>query len=130
MRTTTRVAGLAAGLTLTLGTLGSAAVATPTTAKEPCARQQAQVDRATDALARVTAVFERQKEKVADARDDVTTADDAADRTDAKRALAKAKAAKAETTKAKRAQVQRLAKAQDRLDACTAAQPAEETATS
>jgi hypothetical protein len=61
------------------------------TASEPCASQQAQVDRATAKLAALTEKFAAQPTK--------------------------------KNQKAKKAQVQRLAHATARLDACLAAQP-------
>jgi hypothetical protein len=85
---------LAATLTVGIGVEGATAAE-----GEPCAKQAAKVAKAEDALARVTAVFERQADK----------------------------AKKAKAKKAKKAQQLRLQKAEARLDACLAAQePVEE----
>jgi molecular chaperone GrpE (heat shock protein) len=89
-----RIATTAAGFALALGSLTTAATtahAAPPE-KEPCARQAAQVAKAEEALAKVTAVFDKQRTKATKA-----------------------------TKKAKKAQVQRLAKAQERLAKCEAA---------
>jgi hypothetical protein len=121
MRTTTRIAGAVAGVALALGSLGS--VSASAEKPEPCAQQQKQVDRAEDALARVTLVFQRQQTKVKKAKHEVRVADTARERAHAKRDLAHAKAKRDHVKKAKTAQQQRLAKAEARLDACEAKQP-------
>jgi hypothetical protein len=120
-----RAAGIVAGLTLSLGTLAAPATAGHHDSTEPCAKQEQKVEKATAALDRVTAVFERQKDKVADAADDVAEADSRSERRAAKADLAEAKAARAESKGVKKAQLQRLAKAQERLDACLAEEPTE-----
>lgn len=126
MRTATRVAGIVAGLSLSLGSLG---VVAPSYADEPgdtppvaCAEQQAQVDRAAAALVRLTAVFERQQAKVRKARDRAETADTAQERNAARKALRTYKAQRDVAGKAKTAQQQRLARATGRLADCQAAQ--------
>ena len=127
MKTTTRVAGLVAGLTLTIGSVASVPAsyaAEGGTAPAPCAQQQTQLDRAEDALVRVTAVFQRQQAKVAKAKHRAEAADTAQERNRARRALAEARHDRDRAAKAKVAQQQRVARAQDRLDTCTAAQPA------
>ncbi|MCW2813435.1 MAG: hypothetical protein JWN84_890 [Nocardioides sp.] len=124
MHTATRAAGVLAGLTLTFGSLGAVApaVAADAPEKAPCAQQQTQVDRAEDALTRLTAVFERKQAKVEKAKDRAAAADTAQERNAARKALRTAKAEKAEAKEAKGAQQQRLAKAQERLEECQAAQ--------
>jgi len=123
MRTNTRIAGAVAGIALTLGSLG--AVAAPASADKPapCAQEQKHVDKAQEALAKVTAVFARQQAKVKKAKHELKVADTATERANAKRDLALSKAKRDHTKKVKTAQQQRLAKAQARLDACTAALP-------
>jgi hypothetical protein len=91
---------------------------------DPCAKRQAQVDKAEAALARVTAVFAKQQVKVADAQDDVAEADNRSEKAEARLALKEAKADRADVAKVKKAQQMRLAKATERLNECTAAQPA------
>ena len=127
MHTTTRFAGIVAGLTMSIGalsvpSLASAAAAAP---PEPCAQQQTQLDRANAALERVTAVFERQQAKVQKAKREVEAADTARERSEAKRELAQARDGRDEAKENKRAQLKRVEKAQARLDACEASQPAE-----
>lgn len=118
MRTSTRLAGAVVGLTLALGTT---VIASPAEAKPAaCAQQQKQVDRAEDALARVTAVFERQKQRVAEAKGEVRQSDTARERSEAKRALAAAKHDRNKAAHNKQAQQQRVAKAQERLADCRA----------
>lgn len=124
MHTSTRFAGVAAGITMAFGSI---AVVTPAVATAPakpaaCTQQQKQVDRAESALARVTAVFERQQAKVKKAKHRATAADTAHQRNAARKALRKAKHDKTEAAKTKRAQQQRLAKAEDRLETCQAEQ--------
>jgi hypothetical protein len=106
--------------------LGGTAYAdeTPPADNAPCAKEQAKVDKAEDALARVTAVFARQKDKLADAQAELAAAE-----TDKEKAKAQKKvdfwtAKAAKTKKEKKAQKQRLAKAQQRLEDCEAEQPA------
>ena len=89
---------------------------------EPCATQQAQVTKAQEALAHVTAVFDHQQTKVErlEAALAAATTPEEQARIQARldKALAKEHAAK----KAKKAQQQRLAKAEARLADCMAAQ--------
>ena len=89
--------------------------------REPCAKQEAQVQKAEDALARVTAVFAKQKEHVADARQDVKHADNRSERAEAVAALHAAKVKKEKAATTKKAQQMRLAKANERLTACETA---------
>ena len=102
--------------------LAGAPVAAHATApeKEPCAKETKHVAKAQEALDRVTAEFAKQKERVADARQDVEHADNRSDRAAAIAALKQAKAKKSETASAKKAQQQRLAKATERLATCEA----------
>lgn len=88
--------------------------------KEPCAKEATQVTKAEEALARVTAVFAKQKERVADAQEDVEEADSRSERAKAVLALKEAKAKKADTAKVKKAQQMRLTKANERLATCEA----------
>jgi hypothetical protein len=92
-------------------------------ADEPCAAQAAKVAKAEAALARVTAVFERQKDKVAEAEAAVAAATTEEELAKAEKRLAKAIAKAADTKKEKKAQKQRLAKAEERLAECEAANP-------
>jgi septal ring factor EnvC (AmiA/AmiB activator) len=87
----------------------------------PCARQEAHVAKAEDALARVTAVFERKKQATDEAGEELADAT-GSERAAARKQLAKAKAAEAKAKKAKKAQQQRLAKAEQRLANCQAGQ--------
>jgi hypothetical protein len=124
MRTSTRVAAAVASATLVFGPIAVVTQAAQAAEPAACAQQQAQVDRAEDALARVTAVFTRAKAKVASARAHLENADNGSEKAQAQRALARAKADAAVAKKAKKAQVERLAKAEARLAECLAAQPA------
>ena len=120
-----RLAGIAATAALTVGgafTATASADEAPTT--DPCAQQQAHVDKAEVALARVTAVFARQQERVAAKQEVVADAAPGQEKAAARHALKAAKDALVETKVTKRAQQQRLAKAQERLTAC---QPPETT---
>lgn len=112
---------LAATLSFGVGVEGATAAD-----EEPCAGKAAKVAKAEDALARVTAVFERQAAKVEKAEDEVEEADTEAEETEAEEDLEAAKEKKAKAKKAKKAQQMRLAKAQQRLDDCLAAQEPEE----
>lgn len=89
-------------------------------AKEPCAKQQAQVDKAEDALARVTAVFAKQQAKTNKAKNAVAHADNRSEKAAAKAALREARVATEKVAKAKKAQQMRLAKATERLQTCEA----------
>jgi hypothetical protein len=116
--------GVVAAL-LSFGPAGTAVAADD----EPCAKQQAQVTKAEGALARVTAVFEKQQAKVKKAKKELELADTAAEQAKAAKGLKTAQEKKAAAKKAKKAQQMRLQKAQQRLDDCLAAQePVEETA--
>lgn len=86
----------------------------------PCAGQQVRVDRAEDALARVTAVFERQKDKVDHAEKALAAAETRVEQARAKAALQNARERKAAAAEEKKAQKMRLAKATARLEACLA----------
>jgi septal ring factor EnvC (AmiA/AmiB activator) len=89
----------------------------------PCATQEAQVAKAEDALARLTAVFENKKDRVAEAEAALAAATTDEERAKAEKRLAKAVAKAADAKKEKKAQKQRLAKAQDRLADCEAENP-------
>ena len=107
------VPALALGVALTQPVVASAEDA-------PCAAQQVRVDRAEDALARVTAVFERQKEKVQHAQAALERAETRVQQAKAKAALRAARERKAAAAADKKAQQMRLAKATERLEACLA----------
>lgn len=127
MQKSTRVTATLAGLTLTFGALMAPGAHAAANAKEPCAKETTQVANAEDALARVTAVFEKQAAKVKKAKKAVVKADNRSEKAKAKRALAAAKEKKEHAKKAKKAQLQRLAKAQTRLADCQAKQAPVET---
>jgi hypothetical protein len=114
-----RIAGLGATAAITLaGALGAAAHADDAPATDPCAQQQAHVDKAQGALERVTAVFARQQERVEKTKEVVAEAEAGREKAAARRALVAAKQGRDEALATKRAQQQRLAKAQERLTAC------------
>ncbi len=129
MRTSTRTAGALAAMALTLGTLGtitatSANAAGSDSAKPAaCAQEQKQLDKANEALTRVTAVFDKQQDKVAKAKDQSEAAMTAHERNEARKALAAAKKDRDMAKKDKKAQQQRVEKAQVRLTECQADQP-------
>ncbi len=108
---------LAAGLAFGGGTTAPAAAD-----EAPCADQQAKVTKAEGALARVTAVFERQQAKVKHAKEELAEADTKGEKIKAAKGLAVAQEKKAKVKKVKKAQQMRLQKAQQRLDDCLAAQ--------
>ncbi|GAB3264900.1 hypothetical protein [Nocardioides dilutus] len=106
--------------------MGASPVATadePAPADGPCATQEAKVAKAEAALARVTAVFERQKDRVAAAEAAVAAATTDKELAKAEKRLAKAVAKAADAKKEKKAQKKRLAKAEERLAECEAANP-------
>jgi len=131
MSVSIRLAGLAASAAIALGgaVVVPAAVADDAPAPVPCAQQQAQVDKAAEALARVTAVFARQEARVEKAKKVVAQAEAGRAKAAARRALADAKHDRDETKVTKRAQQQRLAKAEERLAECEAAQTPTATTT-
>jgi len=88
---------------------------------EPCAKQQQQVTKAEDALARVTAVFAHQKTKVERLQEALAAATTPEEQAKLQAKLDKALAQKQHIKKAKKAQLQRLAKAEARLADCEAA---------
>jgi hypothetical protein len=89
---------------------------------EPCATQQAQADKAEAALARVTAVFEHQQTKVERLQAQLAAATTDEEKAKIQAKLDKALAHKQHAKKAKKAQMQRVAKAEQRLEDCLAAQ--------
>jgi hypothetical protein len=105
MSVSTRFCGLAATAAIALAgfAVAPSATADETTEPVPCASQQAKVDKAEDALERVTAEAGREKAL-------------------ARKALSKAKDVRDETKVTKRAQQQRLVKAEERLATCEAEQ--------
>lgn len=122
MSVPSRLGGLAATAALVLGgaLVAPAAMADEEPAPAPCAKQQAKVAKAEEALERVTGVFARQKVRVAKARKTVAQSEDGREKAAARRALAAAKQDRDETRTTKRAQQQRLLKAQERLATCEA----------
>ncbi|MBL0750021.1 hypothetical protein [Nocardioides baculatus] len=123
MSLTIRLAGAAASAAVTLAAFSSTAYADDAPATDPCASQQAKVDKATEALARVTAVFARQQARVEAKQDAVAEAEVGQEKAAAMKALKAAKAAKSETKVTKRAQQMRLAKATERLTTCQTENP-------
>jgi hypothetical protein len=111
-----------AAFALVLGMTAAATAGTEEPEADPCITQQTQVTKAEEALAKVTAVFAKQKVKVAKAKKNVKAADTKMEKAKAKAKLTKAKEDKAKAKKAKKAQQMRLAKALERLAACEAAQ--------
>lgn len=122
--TLARTAAAAAVLALgfTVAPLTGAVAAPPTDA--PCAKQQAQLDKAQAKLESLTAKLAAKKEAVAEAKAEVKASDTAKEKRNAKAELATAKEKKEHVQKAKKFQVQRVKHAQERLDKCTAAHPA------
>jgi septal ring factor EnvC (AmiA/AmiB activator) len=110
---------LTAGLATGVASVASAD--DPATPSVPCARQQAQVDRAAAKLEKLQAVFNHEKRDLKKAERAVAAADTAREKKHAKVDVVRAKADVAEAAKVKKAQVQRLAKAQQRLSDCQAA---------
>jgi septal ring factor EnvC (AmiA/AmiB activator) len=117
------LAALAGAAVLSLGTV-SAVHAAPAgkPGDDPCARQQAQVTKAQDALAHVTAVFAHQQTKVERLQDQLAQAATPEEQAQLQARLDKAMAHKQHAKKDKKAQQQRVAKAQGRLADCQAAQ--------
>lgn len=122
MQVSTRVAALVTTAALSFASLGAPAFAEDEAPVEPCATQTAQVEKAEDALERVTAVFEKAKAKVKKAKKVNAKADTAREKAAARKKLKAAKEDRADAAKTKKAQVQRLAKAEERLAKCLAAQ--------
>jgi hypothetical protein len=120
-RIATYVAPAVVAALLAVGPAGTAVAE-----EEPCSIQQAQVTKAEGALARVTAVFERQQAKVKAAKKTLEKADTRAEKAKAAKGLAVAKEKEDKAKKAKKAQLMRLQKAQQRLDDCLAAQEPEQ----
>jgi septal ring factor EnvC (AmiA/AmiB activator) len=124
---TLAVAAATAVVSLGVGPIADAAHADKP-GGEPCAKQEQHVAKAQEALAHVTAVFEHQKTKVERLQAALAAATTAEEKARLQARLDKALAKKQHDQKAKKAQVQRLAKAQARLDECEAAQTALPTA--
>ena len=118
------LAAIASAAVLSLGTV-SAVHATPAgkPGDDPCARQQAQVTRAQDALAHVTAVFDHQQTKVERLQEQLAQATTPEEQATLQAKLDKAMTQKQHARKDKKAQLQRLTKAEDRLADCKAANP-------
>jgi peptidoglycan hydrolase CwlO-like protein len=119
--------GLGLGAVTALLTVGVATgVASTATAHDagtgstPCATQQAQLDRATAKLADLQTVFSHQKRDLAKAQHALANAHTAKAKKHAKAVVAGDEADVATAAAAKKAQAQRVAHAQARLDACVA----------
>lgn len=123
MSVSTRLAAVVLAGAVSLGTGAVAFADEVPPADAPCASQQAKVDKAEDALARVTAVFANKKDKVAAAEAALAAAETEKEIAKAEKRLARAEAKAADAKKAKKAQKQRLAKAEQRLADCEAANP-------
>jgi septal ring factor EnvC (AmiA/AmiB activator) len=124
---TLAVAAATAVVSLGAGPIADAALAGKP-GGEPCAKQEQRVAKAQEALAHVTAVFEHQKTKVERLQEALAAATSPEEQARLQARLDKALAQKHHDQKAKKAQLQRLAKAQARLDDCEAALPAPATA--
>lgn len=120
MHRTARLGGVLSAVALTAGSLGTTALALPAHAAKPtaCSQQQKQLDQAEAALARVTAVFEHQQDRVARSEHRAAQADTAHERNAARKAVRAAKHDRSEARKDKKAQQQRVSKAEYRLEAC------------
>lgn len=124
----TRGLGAAAvtALLATAVTTGAMSAATADDAATPspsCARQQAQVDRAAAKLEQLQAVFRHEKRDLKKAEHALAVADTAQEKRHAKVDVAHARSDVAEAAKVKKAQVQRVARAQQRLADCEASAP-------
>jgi len=117
---TLAVTAVAAALSLGTGPLAQA----DQPGSEPCAQQEQQVTKAEAALAHVTAVFEHQQTKVERLQAALAAATTDEERAKIQAKLTKALAQKQHAKKAKKAQLQRLAKAEEALADCQAAQAA------
>ena len=124
MKTARPLAVAAVTLALSWGTLGGDAHAARAAKPEPCAQQETQVAKAQQALDRVTAVFDHQQTKVERLQAALEAASTPEEKARIQARLDRALAQEQHARKAKKAQQQRLAKAQERLAACQAAQPA------
>ena len=122
MRFARTFAVAAAATMLSLGTGPLAQADKP--GDEPCAKQEQKVTKAEAALAHVTAVFEHQQTKVERLQAALAAATTDEERAKIQAKLDKALAQKQHVKKAKKAQVQRLAKAEEALADCQAAQAA------
>jgi len=111
-------AAAAATAVLTLGAAPLAHADKP--GSEPCAKQEQQVAKAEQALAHVTEVFAHQKTKVERLQEKLAAATTPEEQAKVQAKLDKALAHKQHTQKAKKAQLQRLAKAEERLATCQA----------
>jgi hypothetical protein len=87
---------------------------------EPCAKQEQQVTKAQEALAHVTAVFAHQQTKVERLLEKLAAATTPEEQAKIQARLDKALAHKQHAKKDKKAQLQRVAKAEERLAACEA----------
>jgi hypothetical protein len=112
------IATATAALSLGTGTVAQA----DKPGAEPCAKQEQQVTKAQEALAHVTAVFEHQQTKVERLQAALAAATTPEEQARIQAKLDKALSHKQHAKKDKKAQQQRLAKAEDRLATCEAAQ--------
>jgi glucokinase len=108
-------------LSLGLSTgLGSAAWADDQAGSEPCASEQAKVDKAAAKLEALQAVFQKEKQQLRKAERALEKARGRSAEKKAKDAVEDAEDDVADAADDKKAQVMRLEKAQQRLDACLA----------
>jgi hypothetical protein len=122
MHRLTRTLAVAAFATaVAFGAVPASLAGQPPAGSDPCAKDEAHLAKAQDALARVTAVFAKQQQHVAAAHDALALASTHAQQVHAQQALAHARAHKNQAKKAKTAQQQRFSKDQQRLDQCQAA---------
>jgi DNA-binding helix-hairpin-helix protein with protein kinase domain len=120
IRTTTAAILSTAALTLAGAPVAAHATA-PDQGEKECARATTKLEQAQEAMDRVTAVFAKKVERVAEARTDVKEADNRSERAKAVLALKEAKEKKEHAAKAKKAQQNRLAKrTEEHLAACGA----------
>jgi septal ring factor EnvC (AmiA/AmiB activator) len=120
VRITRAISVAAATAALSLGTVPLAQADKP--GSEPCAKQEQKVTKAEEALARVTEVFAHQKSKVQRLEERLAAATTDEERARIQAQLDRAVAKEQDAKQDKKAQQQRLAKAQERLDSCLAGQ--------
>lgn len=100
--------------------LGTAAWAGDQAEAEPCASEQARLDKAAAKLEALQAVFQKEKQQLRKAEKALEKAQGKSVEKKAKDAVEDAEDDVADAAKDKKAQVMRLEKAQQRLDACLA----------
>ena len=108
----------AAALSLSLWGIAPAAHAEETGSESPCATQEAQVAKAEDALARVTAVFAKQKDHVAEAQAQLDAAETPEEQAKAQKKLDRALARRPTQKRAEELAHWHFAKASSGLADC------------